>query len=82
MIRAAETINGFDVRYYKDHELLLQNGLFIVVQQSGYTLSSLATVNFDTAKLLSEQFHRPEAKMQVQLYHHQLDTELISSHYQ
>lgn len=68
MIRAAETINGFDVRYYKDDELLMQNGLLLsLVQQSGYTLSSLAAVNFDTAKLLSQQFQRPEAKIHAQL---------------
>jgi hypothetical protein len=77
MIRAAETINGFDIRYYKDDELLMQNGLLLsLVQQCGQILSSLAAVNFDTAKLLSEQFHRPEAKIYAQL---SLSTHLIQN---
>jgi hypothetical protein len=68
MLRAAEMINGFDTRYYKNDELLMQHGLLLLlVQQTGQTLTAVAVVDFDAAKLLSEQFQRPEAKLQAQL---------------
>jgi hypothetical protein len=68
MIRAAEMINGFDIRYYKNDELLMQHGLLLsLVQQTGQILTLFAALDFNAAKLLSEQFQRPEAKMQAQL---------------
>jgi len=68
LLRAAETLNGFDVNYYKDGELTMQGGsLQAMVRQCGSALALIAAQDFDQAKNLSEMFERPEAKIMAQL---------------
>ncbi len=68
LLRAAETLNGFDVNYFKDGELTMQGGsLQSMVRQCGSVLALIAQQDFDQAKQLSETFEKPEAKIMAQL---------------
>ena len=78
LLRAAETLNGFDVNYYKDGELTMQGGsLQSMVRQCGTSLAVIARQDFDQAKNLSELFEKPEAKIMAQLA---IVTQLMQDH--
>jgi len=66
---AARTLDGFGVEVYQADELNLQNGnsLAALTLRMANVLGSLATINFDRAKLTTDRIRAPEARLQIYL---------------
>lgn len=67
---AALVLNGFDVQqYFRNSELVINGGnsLNEMAQESAQRLGSLSRFDFDRAKLVAEEFQRPEIRIMALL---------------
>lgn len=66
---AAHTLEGFGPVYYHDDELDLQNGSNVanVAIQMSSALGTLATINFERAKQVSDRLRLPEIRLRAYL---------------
>jgi hypothetical protein len=69
MLSAATTLNGFEVRVFKDGEMPLQGGsqLAGMIKSFSRELGFLAKSQFDAALGSAERFQRPEARIIARL---------------
>jgi hypothetical protein len=69
MLSAATTLNGFEVRVFKDGEMPLQGGsqLAGMIKSFSRELGFLARSQFDAALGTAERFQRPEARIIARL---------------
>jgi uncharacterized DUF497 family protein len=69
LCEAARTLEGFGAEYYQDEELDLQNGSGVAntAMQVSTALGTLATTNFDRAKLASDRLRQPEIRLRAYL---------------
>jgi hypothetical protein len=62
---AAVPLNGFGQQYFRDGELMMQNGnnLGSIATQFIQTLGALAVVDFDRARAAADKMQRPEVRL-------------------
>jgi hypothetical protein len=65
MGEAAVSLNGFGQQYFRDGELMLQNGnaLSNIVTQLATALGALSSADFDRARAAADRVQRPEARL-------------------
>lgn len=66
---AAAALNGFGQQFYKEGELLMQNGnsLGNIANQLINTLGTVASTDFDRAKATADKIQRPEVRLSAYL---------------
>lgn len=64
---AAVPLNGFGQQFFKDGELIMENGnsLSSIADQLSHTVGALARVDFDRAKSAADKVARPEARLLI-----------------
>jgi len=68
VIDAMEVVDGYMSNFFQNDELKMQGAVFqLMLQQCGENLGAIASVDADTAKMLSDQIARPETKMIAQI---------------
>jgi hypothetical protein len=65
MSEAAEPLNGFGQQFFRDGELMMQNGNTLggIASQLIQTVGPLAASDFDRAKATADRLNRPEARL-------------------
>ena len=68
-LTAAAMLSGFELRVFKDEEMLLQGGTQLnnMVVRYGQELAVLARNNFEQAQTAAGAFHRGEARVAARL---------------
>lgn len=66
---AAVALNGFGQHYYRDGELMMQNGntLSTIAGQLIQFLAALAVTDFDSARATADMINRPEVRLSAYL---------------
>jgi hypothetical protein len=69
MSAAAGPLNGFGQQYFREGELMMQNGnsLGNIAGQLIHTIGTLGAVDFDRAKAVADRIQRPEVRLTAYL---------------